>query len=52
MIVLSLSLGCSCPDGKALDKNNRCIPINQCPCQHGGKEFPSGSSRGHGDETW
>ncbi|XP_026826604.1 hemocytin isoform X2 [Ooceraea biroi] len=31
--------GCNCPEGQTLDVNGECIPIAECPCVHGNREY-------------
>ncbi|EDO41876.1 predicted protein [Nematostella vectensis] len=35
--------GCHCPEG-TVQTDNRCLPVNQCPCQHNGITYVTGTT--------
>ena len=44
--------GCACPEGMALDSNDDCVPINQCPCEFSGKYHSAGTGVMIGEQYW
>ncbi|XP_073720146.1 SCO-spondin isoform X2 [Misgurnus anguillicaudatus] len=36
--------GCQCPDGLAQDSEGQCVPVDMCPCMHGDKLHPAGTT--------
>ena len=44
--------GCGCPQGQALNDNDDCVPVAECPCLFGDEYFDAGKGVMIGSDYW